>query len=190
MASMADAIKSTIITEMQAALAAYYPATPAAEKIDYIGEQADDGSPPAMAGQWYCAVHAPSSREEKREPGQPYVMERWSVKITITVRSAYAPSSRISDPQALIEALLRAATVQIMNRPYDILAAINTAFGASLTNGLTIPFMIQEPMPARQNRSPQWLKAISAKQTSQVPCISGTINLVNALQIQAQGDIA
>lgn len=190
MASMADAIKSTIIAEMQAALAAYYPATPTAEKLDYIGEQADDGSPPAMLGQWYCAIHAPSSREEKREPGQPYVMERWSIKITITMRTAYAPSGRPEDPQATINALLRAATTRIMNRPYDIMADINTAFGASLTNGLTIPFMIQEPMPTRQPRDPHWMKAISAKQTSQVPAISGTINLVNALHMQAQGDIA
>lgn len=192
MAEMVDAIKTTVINEMKTALAAYYPATPVAMVDDYINERGDAGDPPAMAGQWYCAIHKPVSRNETDNGGQPYIGERWSVSITISVRSAFAPDSRWATPQALLNALVRAATMRIINRPYDILAAINTLFNATYasTNGLTEPFKVQEPMPQRQNRDPQWLKAISHKRSSQIPAISATITLTNALHIQTLGGAA
>ncbi len=190
MATMIDCIKDVLVAEMQTALAAYYPAGASAN--EYIYERFEEGSPPAMAGQWYCAIHKIDGRNEVRISGQPYVNERWSACITITVRSAYANDSRITDPMLLGKNLMRTASARLMNRDYEVMALINAAFAISNpnTNGLTEPFIVQDPMPVRQTRDPAWLKAISNKPTLQKNAFSGTIHLVNALQRQTKGDIA
>lgn len=188
--TMIDAIKNVLVSEMQTALASFYPAGASAN--EYIYERFEEGDPPAMTGQWYCAIHKIDGRNEVRISGQPYVNERWSACITITVRSAYAADSRIQDPMLLGKQLMRTASARIMNRDYEIMALINTVFAADnpLTNGLTEPFIVQDPMPVRQTRDPAWLKAISRKATLQKSAFSGTIHLVNALQRQVKGDIA
>lgn len=192
MSTMLDAIKAQLIIEAKAALTSYYPATPTDIVNEYIGDRFDDGSPTAMSGQWYCAVHSVVGKENAKLPGNTWVDEEWSAAITITVRSAYAADSRIEYPKATLDNLMRDVTSRLRNRPWDILAAINTLFTAdhALTNGLVSPFMIKTPTPQRQARNPAFLKAIEKKKTSQNSALSGTILLAGARQIQAVGDIA
>lgn len=193
MSSMIDAIRSTLVSEMKTALTGYYPNPPTAEVDEYVGTRFTPGDPPAMTGQWYCAIHGVMSRTgPNRIPGNSYVNELWAANITITTRTAYAANSRIADPMALHEALVRACIARYLDRQWDILVLINAAFNAdhSLTNGLTTPFLCTEPMPPAQEREPQWLKAVTRKKTSQINAISGTIRLSDALQIQALGNVA
>lgn len=194
MAEMVAAIKSVLISEMKTALASFFPASPAALADEYINDRPDPGDPTAMSGHWYCAIHRVTSRNSglsATNGGQPYVNEIWSAAITITVRSSFVPNDRFPTALDLLDSLARTAALRCINRPYEIMALINAAFAVSYTttNGLTIPFAVQEPVPQRVNRDPSWLKAIS-KKVSQIPAMSATISLTNATQIQVVGGAA
>lgn len=192
MSSMVDAIKATLIARTKTALASFFPALPSTNAAEYVGDRFDDGSPTAMAGQWYAAVHSVQSKEVNKLPGNSWVEEEWSALITITVRSAYAADSRIEHPKDLCDQMTRAVSSYFRNIPWDVMSAINTLFSAdhALTNGLTIPFQVGDPLPQRQSRNPAFLKAIARKQTSQQSAFSATIRLSGARQLQAVGDIA
>lgn len=192
MSSMIDAIKATLITKIKIATAAYFPANPTDMAAEYVGDRFDDGTPTAMSGQWYCAVHAVSSRDTTNFAGNSYVQEEWSAAITVTVRSAYAADSRIEDPMTLYNGIVRAVACYIRDNPWDIMAAINTLFAIDypLTNGLTIPFKVREPLAARQKRLPEFMKAVTSKKTSQISAFSGTIRLSDAIQKQPLGNLA
>lgn len=187
---MKDAISSTLIAEIKTALAAFFPSIPAASAAEYVNERSDEGSPTAMAGQWYVSVGKILSRERNDKPGQPYVREEWNAELVVTVRSAYAADDRIDNPQTLMNQLTRAITSRLRDRSWEILTLINAAFASATTNGLTIPFLVRDPLPARTPRMPQWLKAFSAKKGSQIPALSATIALTGAEQIQVVGGIA
>jgi len=190
MAGMITAIETVLVSQCKTALAAYYPATPTGIDSEYVNTRFEDGNPTSMAGQWYCSIHGVKSRDATGMPGLDYVKEEWSAMVTITVRSAYAPDSRITDPMTLYDTLTRLVTNRLRNDPWGIMAAINTAFNSVTTNGLTLPFSVRDPMPAKQRRNPAWLQAITKKKTSQISSFSGTISLTGALQIQPLGNIA
>ncbi len=187
MAQMIAAIKSVLIAECKLALAAYFPASFAAE---YVNERFEDGRPTAMHGQWYCGIHGVNSRSVDKMPGNQYVEEVWSAAITVSVRSSFAPDDRIDTPMTTYDGLTRAITNRLRNDPWGIMASINTAFNQSLTNGLLLPFVVRDPMPVKQEKNPAWLVALAKKKTSQKEAFAGIIQLSGALQRQPTGDIA
>lgn len=188
--NMDEAIQSVLVTTMKTALAAYYPATLASNSDAYINTREDAGDIPAFTGQWYCSIHGVVAQDLQGKPGELYTRKLWSALITISVRSSFAPDSKVDlNPMQLKSALLNLANSYMADNSWAIMAAINTAFNNTNTNGLTTPFQVMTPFPQSQQRPLSWAKAVG-KSTSQKELLSATIRLSNALHIQPTGNTA
>jgi hypothetical protein len=106
-----------------------------------------DGAPEAMSGEWYYAVH-PLGIDQTGDQAH-YIMERYSVGVTVTRRATYAPQDRAGSEIVAKRATgLYAAAARVraaLHGRWEIVAAANVIITDDLgdeANGFVEPLLL------------------------------------------------